>query len=631
MIRLCSSVITDLRTRLSVNVPNHGSTWRCRVVCTRLRMIPSVLALTGILMLAACGGGDSDSGSGAPDTAPGVQVVVSAHSLATDAGIAILEAGGTAADAAVAVAATLSVVEPWFSSVLGGGTWALYHDAATGGVTSLDGVGPVGSKATVADYSNRYFEAGLHQAIVPGAWDGWMLWLERYGRLSLGEVLAPAIAVARQGYPVSAAMAQWLRRESRLITSRPDTARIYAPNGTLLQLGETVYQHDLAATLESLAAVFDEALVDGRAAAIQAARDYYYRGPLADAIVLFSDSFGGYLTIEDFHSFEAEIVEPVAIDYRDGIRIFQNPPNSQGITMLIALNILKGFDFSQLTPDDADAIHLQVEALKLAFADRHYHVGDPQRVQVPVTALLSEAHAQRQRQRIDMSNVLTWPIADVLVQDATAQQVPTSPLPNLPDDFVTGTTTFHVLDRDGNAAAVTTSLGAQFYAIGNTGIHINNRMRFVALREGDPNLLTPGYKVRHTSSPYMVLRDGRPYILGGNTGADTQVQAQLQQFISHVEFGLAADAAISRPRFVTTAFPATTSPFFVGNSLQMENGFPDGLSDLLRARGHSVQEGVGLYGVGHMVVIDETRESAIVGTEPRYPTSSGTVIMPRDP
>jgi len=208
--------------------------------------------------------------------------------------------------------------------------------------------------------------------------------------------------------------------------------------------------------------------------------------------------------------------------------------------------------------------------------------------------------------------------------------VPTSPLPNLPDDFVTGTTTFHVLDRDGNAAAVTTSLGAQFYAIGNTGIHINNRMRFVALREGDPNLLTPGYKVRHTSSPYMVLRDGRPYILGGNTGADTQVQAQLQQFISHVEFGLAADAAISHPRFVTTAFPATTSPFFIGNSLQMENGFPNGLADQLRARGHRVQEGAGLYGVGHMVVIDETRESAVVGTEPRYPTSSGIVIPPSD-
>lgn len=626
MIRLSSSVITDLRARRSVNVPNNGSTWRCRVVCTRLRMIPSALAWTGLLMLAACGGGDSDSGSGAPDAAPGVQAVVSAHSLATDAGIAILEAGGSAADAAVAVAATLSVVEPWFSSVLGGGTWALYHDAATGRVTSLDGVGPVGSKATVGDYSNRYFEAGLHQAIVPGAWDGWMLWLERYGRLSLGEVLAPAIAVARQGYPVSAAMAQWLRRESRLIASRPDTARIYVPNGVLLQSGETVYQHDLAATLESLAAVFDEALVDGRAAAIQAARDYYYRGPLADAIVLFSDSFGGYLTIEDFHSFEAEIVEPVAIDYRDGIRVFQNPPNSQGITMLIALNILKGFDFSQLTPDDADAIHLQVEALKLAFADRHYHVGDPERVQVPVAALLSEAHAQRQRERIDMSNVLTWPIADVLVQDTTAQQVSTSPLPNLPDDIVTGTTTFHVLDRDGNAAAVTTSLGAQFYAIGNTGIHINNRMRFVALADGDPNQLSPGFKVRHTSNPYMALRDGKPFLLGGNTGADTQVQGQLQQFISYVEFGLTADEATRRPRFLTTAFPATTAPYSVGNTLQMERGFPVALLDHLRSRGHSVQVGPGIFGVAHMLVIDADRKNAEIGSEPRYPTSSGRAI-----
>ena len=599
--------------------------WVSVVAEGRARVRSTILVLV-LALLSGCGGGGSNSSAPGYENVDGVQVVVSAHSLATDAGIAILEAGGSAADAAVAVAAMLTVVEPWFSSVLGGGTWGLYHDASDGRVTSLDGVGPVGSKASVADYSSRYFQAGMHQAVVPGAWDGWMLWLDHYGRLSLGEILKPAIAVARDGFPASDAMVQWLRREASLVAGRPDTAKIYAPGGTLIQPGDTVYQRDLAATLESLVEAFDAARWQGRGAAIQAARDHFYRGPLAEAIVGFSESFGGYLTREDFRAFAAEIVEPIAIDYRDELTVFQNPPNSQGITMLIALNILKGLDFSRMQPDDADAVHLQVEALKLAFADRHYHVGDPERIEVPVEALLSDAHAERQRERIDLSNVLLWPIEDALVRDARSAAVRVDPLADLPEDPVTGTTTFHVLDREGNAAAVTTSLGAQFLVIGDTGIHINNRMRFLALADNDPNRLTPGYKVRHTSNPYLVLRSGSPYILGGNTGADTQAQGQVQQFISHVEFGLSAQQAVNQPRFLTTAFPATISPFAVGNTLQMETGFPETLPDQLRARGHLVQEGFGLFGVAGMVVIDPDQKRAEIGTDSRYATAAGRII-----
>ena len=580
----------------------------------RVGLRPLLMALT--LIVAACSQGPAPD---LPAQAGGVQAVVTAHGAATDAGIAVLAAGGSAADAAVAIAATLSVVEPWFSSVLGGGTWALYFDAATGQVTSLDGVGPVGSRATAADYAARARRPGMHQAIVPGAWDGWMLWLERYGRLSLGDVLAPAIEQARAGFRVDLQMAQWLARDAAWILANPDTAAIYAPEGRLLGAGETVYQLALATTFEALVSAFDDERALGRTAALRAARDHFYRGPLAQAIAQFSEEQGGYLTLADLNGFEARIVDPLAIDYGAGIRVYQNPPNSQGITMLIALNILKGFDWTGMSPTDPDAIHLQVEALKLAFADRHHHVGDPERITVPVEELLSDEHAERQRRRIDPTRAMVWPVEDGLAPSSGA--VPAA-------DVATGTTTFHVVDRDGNAAAVTTSLGAQFYVIGDTGIHINNRMRFIALAEGDPNELTPGYKVRHTSNPYMALRDGRPYLLGGNTGADTQVQGQVQQFMSVVAFGREPWQAVAQPRFLTTAFPATTHPYAVGNTLQLEAGFSEQVGQQLVARGHTVTVGPGVFGVAHMLMLDEDGTDAKLGVEVRSSTSTGVVIPP---
>lgn len=537
--------------------------------------------------------------------------VVSAHELATAAGMEILERGGTAADAAIAVAATLSVVEPWFSSALGGGTWALYYDAAPREVTSLDGVGPTGSNASVENYAPRAEAGGIHQSIVPGAWDGWMLWLDRYGELELGDVLAPAISVARDGYPIGASMASWLDRSA--IAARPATAEIYAPDGVVLREGETVYQHDLADTFEALAGAYDEHRGAGREAAIQAARDYFYRGPLAEAIVRFSDEHGGYLTTDDFASFEAEIVEPISVDYNDDVKVFQNPPNSQGITMLIALNILKGFDFTDYTPDDPDAIHVQAEALKLAFADRYHHVGDPDRVDIPVAELLSDEHADRQRERIAPDRALSWPLEDTGVTRATAGEI-----------TIGDTTTFHVVDSNGNAAAVTTSLGAQFLVVDGTGINMNNRMRFLALDEGDPNQLEPGYKVRHTSNPYMAFLNDELYILGGNTGVDTQVQAQLQQFLHVVEFGLTAQEAIAHPRFVIDSFPATTFPFAIGETLSLEEGFPAELVDQLESRGHSVEINGATFGSGAMIVISDDNQ-ADVGSEPRSETATGEV------
>ena len=580
--------------------------------------------------------GDSAAGTG-PETAAGTRpdaaAVVSQHHLATDAGLAVLADGGTAADAAVAVASALSVVEPWFSSALGGGTWALYYDAEAEEVTSVDGVGPVGSEATPEDYAERGGDYGMHQSIVPGAWDGWMLWLDRYGELDLGDVLAPAITLAREGYPVSPGMESWLDRRADRIAERPDAREIYERNGELVEEGDTVSQEDMADTFEALAEAYAKARDEGRSEAIQAARDYFYRGPLAEAIVEFSDERDGYLTLEDFHEFEAEIVEPISIEWDggaadaddpsaddeddDSIQVYQNPPNSQGITQLLALNVLKGFDLDELEPDDADAVHLQAEALKLAFADRYHHVGDPDRVDVPVTELLDDEYAASQRERIETDAAMEWPIDSGLDGERGAGR----PL----GSEARHTTTFHVIDGDGNAAAVTTSLGAQFQVIGDTGIHLNNRMRMIAVEDDDPNRLTPGYKVRHTSNPYLATRGGEPYILGGNTGVDTQPQGQTQQFLNVVAFGLDAQAAIDRPRFETTAFPATTYPYDVDNRLHLEtDGLSDDVIDGLEERGHDVSVG-GSYGTANALVIDE--DGAVeIGAESRSEVAEGRLL-----
>ena len=536
-----------------------------------------------------------------------VEAVVSSHSLATAAGVEILEAGGTAADAAVAVAAALTVVEPFFSSALGGGTWALYYDAETGEVTSLDGVGPVGSLATLEDFQARVEQPGPHRANVPGAWDGWMLWLERYGRLRLGAVLAPAIRLARDGFPVSAEMAYYLGVDEEVIRAFPDSAATYLFNGALPGQGAILQLTDLANTFRALREAYNEA-GGRRSNRIQAARDYFYRGPIAEELVAFSEEYDGYYTLEDFANFSAEIVPPIAVDYRD-VTVYQNPPNSQGIAMLLALNTLKGYDFSGLGPASADTIHLQVEAIKLAFADRYAYVGDPAFVDVPVEELLSDAHAEAQRARIDPNSAMAWPISSELASRQASH-----------------TTTFHVVDGNGNAAAVTTSLGLQFMVVGRTGIHLNERNSFFSLEEGNPNVFAAGKKVRHTSAPYMALRSGRPAILGGNTGVDTQPQGQLQQLMNIVEFGFGAQEAVNQPRFVSTAFPPSTYPHEVQNTLQMEAGFPDETVGELQARGHEVVVGQGIFGSANVLIVAEDGSSVDVGAESRTADASGVIL-----
>lgn len=535
------------------------------------------------------------------------QAVTTTHHQATDAGLEILRAGGSAADAAVAVAVALSVVEPYFSHAFGGGLWALYHDAESGTVTSVDGVGPTGSKFTVEDYTTRVGQYGIHQAIVPGAWDGWMLWLREYGRLTLPEVLAPAIALAEEGIAVSAEMAAYMSRSYDGMAAHAPTAATYAPNGLFPAAGEIIRYPDFAATLIAIGEEYSAAA--DHASGIQAARDYVYRGPIAEAIVAESDAGNGYLTLDDFAGFEAEIVESISIAYGSSMQIHQSPPNSQGITMLLALNTLTNFDHVGLSAFSPDAIHSQVEATKLAYGDRNAFIGDPDFLDIDVQQLLSDEHAAAQADRIDMSRAMMWP------ENAPLTQMEPQ-----------NTTTFHVSDKWGNAAAVTTSLGLNYFVVGSTGIHMNNRMTYVSLDPTDPNYAEPGRKLRHTSCPYIVMRDGVPFIVGGNTGADSQPQVQLQQLMAAIDFGMTAQEAINNPRWIAKSWVPSTYPHQVANSIQLEASFPQSLITELGNRGHIVEIGSINLGNGGMIKFDEERQSATVGSEPRFSTASAEIL-----
>lgn len=277
--------------------------------------------------------------------------------------------------------------------------------------------------------------------------------------------------------------------------------------------------------------------------------------------------------------------------------------------MLLALNILKGIDFSGLNIEDPNVIHAQVEAVKLAFADRFAWVGDPERVAIPVAELLSDDYAAAQRARIDPQRAMAWPIESGLPSGQS------------------NTSTFHIVDSEGNVAGATTSVGAQFLLVGKTGIHMNARMSFLSLDPQDPNYLSPGYRVRHTSCPYMVFRNGRPWITGANTGVDSQPQVQVQQFISMVDFGLPPQRAINRPRFVSTSFPASTYPFEVLDTLQLEDGFTPEAIDSLKARGHVIGSEA-IVGTAAIIEIAEDGQDALLGWETRIETSSGVKRMP---
>jgi len=566
----------------------------------RERRIPRrvFLAALGLIVLVVGMGILAGVAQANPIVPANQYMVTASHPLAAKAGARILDQGGNAVDAAVATAAAIGVVEPWFSNILGGGTWALFYNAQEGKVLNLEAVGPAPTGATPEFYSNLDLPAyGVHQANIPAAFDGWTLILAKYGTKSLKEVLAPAIELAEKGFPVGRDFVTQSTNSRDEITRYPSSARIYLKNGQPYKLGDLLVQKDMAATYKQLVQVEQDNLGRGREQAIRAARDFFYAGPIMKALVKFSQENKGLFTEADFAKVQARFVEPIKTTYR-GLDVYQNAPNSQGITMLMALNILEGYDLKGMGARSVETIHLITEAIKLAFADRHWYVGDPDVVKVPVDRLLSKEYAAAQRKRIDMAKAKDWPIQGGL------------------DQFTKNTTTILVRDKDGNALSITTSIGSNWVVMGDTGIVINNRMPMFDIEAGLPNQVQPGKKVRHTSNPAMALKDGKPVLLWACSGVDTQPQVQVQGLVNVVDFGMNPLEAVSAPRYIQHSFPVTRVRI-ASNVLALEAGrFAPEIVEALKKKGHKTGDRA-IFGNMNMIQLDPATGAILAGADPR--------------
>ncbi len=513
-------------------------------------------------------------------------MVATAHPLATQVAMAALRAGGNAVDAAVAAGAALAVVDPGLGQ-LGGDCFLLIYQAATQTVVALNGSGAAPFSAARADYVARggIPEHGLHAATIPGVVDCWEQALAQFGSRPLATALADAIMLAQEGFPLSQRTAGSLTNAQAAIAKFPTTQRVFAREGRLLAAGDRLVQRDLAASLTAIAR-------EGAAT--------FYRGDLAQRMLRFAAEEGVPFSARDFTEHRTLQLEPITTTYR-GVTVCEQPPVSQGMVVLLALNTLEQFDLAAFGAGSAETVHLQVEAHKLAIADRLSYLGDPRFVRVPMAELLSKDHGRRQAERIDARH---------------AQQV-VAPVPELSD-----TTYLCVVDAAGNVVSYIHSLMGSFgcaQVMGDTGIIFNNRMRSFSLDEESPNGLAPGKRPVHSLNSYLILRNGQPLLVGGTPGLYWQVQTNLQMLCNLIDFGLPLQDAVDAPRWLMGSAIALEQ-----THLAVEDRFPRATVEGLQAKGHPV-EVRGPWSAGgsvQAVRIDHGRQLLEGATDPRPGTGS---------
>lgn len=474
-------------------------------------------------------------------------MVATPHALATAAGLEALQAGGTAVDAVIAANAVLTVVYPDQTSI-GGDCFLLVYDAKTGALTGLNGSGraPMAAdRAALRAQFGRMPQRGIHAVTVPGTIDAWAKASERFGRLGLDRLLQRAIAHAREGFPVTPNLADSLAWAESVGGFNDEFRRIYLPGGAAPRPGDRLRLPELAASLERIA---------------REGRDAFYSGAIAERILATSRQLGGTLAADDLARHEAEWVEPAKTDYR-GLTVATMPPNSQGITVLIELNLAEQAVLGHW--GTADHLHPLIEAKKRAFAIRDAELTDPAFRPIDVARLTSKEFARELWSDYDPTTA--WRGQPALAGD---------------------TVYLCAVDRDGNAASMIQSVylafGSGVVAEG-TGIILQCRGAYFSLEDDHPNRLEGGKRTLHTLMPSMLLKDGR--LLGpiGTQGGDAQAQVQLQLITNLVDFGLDPQAAIEAPRWVAGGGPGS-DPRLVG----LEGRFPEQTFSDLARRGHLV-------------------------------------------
>ncbi|TBW38419.1 gamma-glutamyltransferase family protein [Siculibacillus lacustris] len=572
-------------------------------------------------------------------------VVTSTHWLGSQSGMAMLERGGNAFDACVATAFVLQVVEPHLVGPCGD-VPMVFHSVATGRTEVLCGQAPAPAGATIEHYRNEGLTLipgnGLLATVIPGSFDAWMVLLRDHGRMRLRDVLEPAIFYAGRGHPILgrvsatiAGLADFFR------TEWPTSAATFLPGGSAPEAGALFRNEKLAATWER---ILREAEAPGRSreAEIEAARDAFYRGFVAEAIERFATSNAvmdqsgarhrGVLTAADMAGWQASYEAPATYDYGD-YRVAKIGPWGQGPAFLQTLSLLKGFDLAEMGPAGSPFIHTVTEAMKLAFADREAYYGDPRFVDVPLEALLSDAYADRRRELIGRDASLELRpgilpgfedqvarslanLARVSVSDGSAQNYePTAADMRAAHPSVKRGDTVHidVIDRDGNMIAAMPSGGwlQSSPVIPELGFMLNSRAQMFWLEPGLPSSLAPGKRPRTTLTPTLAEKNGKPYMVFGSPGGDQQEQWQLLMFLRHVHHGLNLQEAIDLPMSHTAHFPSSFYPRAQQpGSLTAEASFGREVLDDLAARGHRL-EVVPEWTVGR-VVAARRREDGVL-------------------
>jgi gamma-glutamyltranspeptidase/glutathione hydrolase len=512
--------------------------------------------------------------------------------MATTAGFMTLLAGGNAFDAAVATGLALLVVEPHMNGI-GGEAPAIIYSSKQRRAYALSGQGYAPSAATLDFFRDRGInllpDDGFLPATVPAALDLWITLLRKFGTKTLTEVMRPALRLAEEGFPVYTTLAGNIRTNAKRFTLQwPTTGHIYLHNGRPPEVGQKLVQTDLARTLRGLAHA-EQRSTGGRLRGLEAAKDYFYSGPIAKQIVKFTsenavrDATGkahtGLIGLDDLSGFHTRLEEPVSILYR-GFGVHKCGPWSQGPVFLQQLRLLEEHDLRRLGHNSASYIHLLTEASKLAFADRERYYGDPLFTRVPMRKLLSRSYARMRGKLINRKR------ASLDLRPGAFSREISKPL-----GYHGDTTHLDVADSEGNMVSVTPS-GGWIWAspvIEGLGFALSTRGQMFSLDEDHPNVVAPRKRPRTTLSPTLVTLHGKPFMAFGTPGGDQQDQWTLQFFLNVVEFGMDLQSAIDAPTFHSTHFPSSFYPRKAEpGTVYLEGRIPSPVKRELTRLGHRI-------------------------------------------
>ncbi len=556
-------------------------------------------------------------------------VVAGGQPLSVEAGMRILQRGGNAVDAGVATVLAASVIE--FSHFSFGGEVPILIKLKGRDVAVVEGMGTAPAKATREFFVNRAGQRGAGTAAtapdssatlraanangdmptmagaqsglipstgplaatVPAVLDACVTALDQFGTKSLAEVMQPAIELA-DGFPIDELRVNYIVTRAPTFSQWADAKKVFLPNGTVPKVGEVFVQADLARTLRSIVAVEKRTASRGRHASLMAARDYFYKGPLAKRIGDYMQSHGGLLATSDMAGWHAKVGPPSKGEYR-GYEIYKTGFWAQGPMMIEVLNLLEGYDLKKMGQNSPEYIHTVTEALKLGFSDRDRFYGDPDFVQVPGPQLLSKDYAAMRRSLIDgqKASLLQRPgdPANMKPLLANAKQISynAEPIPEI--EKANDTTCVNVIDKDGNMFSATPS-GAWLPAVvaGDTGVLMGQRLQSALTDPNSPNVVAPGKRPRITLTPTLVLKDGQPFMILSTPGGDNQDQALVQVLLNVIEFGMNPQEAVEAPRFDTQHYISSFDNHeFLAGVLNIESRIPADVISQLNSRGHKMK------------------------------------------